>query len=144
MSITTLRPRVTARLAVLYVVAALAAAAAAILLSQAGSGSPQVASAATHCTRFAPTISQDFNCFTTGTMTSGGYYATPSVALRDYNEIGLNASRQWDLSYVGGNGTSAGGTGTSGVMFSSGGYAQARCMILGSAVTGYCATGWHD
>jgi hypothetical protein len=144
MSITALRPHGTARLAALYVLAALLAAVAAVLLSQAGGGSPQIASAADHCTRFAPVISQDANCFVTGTMTSGGYYATPSVALRDSTEIGLNASRQWDLTYAGGNGASLGGTGTYGVIYGSGGYAQARCLIAGSAVTGYCMTRWHD
>jgi hypothetical protein len=143
MSITTLRPRVTARLAALYVVAALVAAAAAILLSQAASGSPQVASAATHCTRYAPNISQDANCFAAGSMTAG-YYATPSVALRDYSEISLSASRQWQLTYVGGNGAGGGGYGTSGILYQSDGYAQATCWINSGAVNGYCMTGWHD
>jgi hypothetical protein len=144
MSITVVRSRVTARLAALYVLAALVAAVAAILLSQAGGRRPQIASAASHCTRYAASISQDVNCFTFGIIASGGFYATPSVALRDYNEISLNASRSWFLSYDGGNGAAVGGTGSSGIMFTSGGYAQARCSITGSSTTGYCTTGWHD
>jgi hypothetical protein len=145
MSITALRSRGSARLAVLYVVAALVAAGAALLLSQASGGAPlRVAHAANHCTRFAPNISQDFNCFATGSLVASGFYSTPSTALRDITEISLASSRSWNLASSGGNYAGAGGTGTAGNLQSSGGYAYAECWIAGSGVQGNCETQWHD
>ncbi len=102
--------------------------------------------AANHCTRYAPIVSQDFNCTVSGTMynSSSGIYETPSTALRDENSIQLQASRTWELAYYGGNYASGGGTGTAGHIWSSAGYAQAACWFVGASVTGYCVTYWHD
>ncbi len=102
--------------------------------------------AANHCTRYAPIISQDFNCTLKGTMynSSSGIYQTPSTALRDLNTISLNSSRNWYLAYYGGNYSSASGTGIVGHIYSSAGYAAAACWFIGSTVTGYCMTNWHN
>ena len=115
-----------------------------VIAAAAGLKLPGVAAAAAanHCTRYAPVISQDYNCTVTGTMYSSGSYQTPSTALRDSNYIGLNASRTWTLCYVGGSCSS--GVGTVGSMGASSGYKAAWCAIAGSAVTGRCTTYWHD
>jgi hypothetical protein len=135
-------PRITPLLS-LYALVAIAAAglAAAMTLTE-----PATAYAANHCTRYAPIISQDYNCTVKGTMynSSNGIYSTPSNGLRDQNTISLNSSRTWTIAYYGGNYSSASGTGTVGHIYSSNGYAQARCWFLGASVTGYCMTQWHD
>jgi hypothetical protein len=57
--------------------------------------SPKAASAATHCTRYAPTPvpSPDIGCYNKGQM-STQFYRTPSVALRDENFIDINGPRE--------------------------------------------------
>lgn len=99
--------------------------------------------AANHCTRFAPIISQDYQCGVNGTMYTTGTYSTPSVALRDSNDIYLASSRPWSLDYFG-SGIYSSGTGTHGHLGSSNGYRRADCNLGGSSVSGHCVTNWHD
>jgi hypothetical protein len=99
--------------------------------------------AANHCTRYAPSVKPvDVNCDVNNIMVNGSYY-TPGTALRDYNQISLNASRCWDLWYVNSSiyGT---GCGTFGAIYQSDGYRQAACYMSGSNVYGNCTTYWHD
>jgi hypothetical protein len=102
-------------------------------------------SAANHCTRYAPNITQDYNCALSGTMSGGGgYYSTPHTGLRDQNLISLAASRNWWVWYDGGNYGYASGIGTYGSIYGSSGFAYALCQISGSSVSGHCTTYWHD
>jgi hypothetical protein len=122
---------------------AIAAGAGAALTRQHVSLSGGVA-AANHCTRYAPAISQDFNCNLKGSMTSSGSYQTPSTALRNSNHIDLNSSRNWTVCYVNEPNGCASGTGTLGSQGGSDTYRAAWCAFAGSAVTGLCETDWHD
>jgi hypothetical protein len=105
-------------------------------------------SAANHCTRYAPSISQDSNCTFSGTMYDSGVgiYETPSTALRDSNVLSLAASRHWELTYYGGTNPGASGTGMNASIGSSNGYARAQCWLWYQepSVTGHCTTDWHD
>jgi hypothetical protein len=138
------RGRTMKRTLLMLAVVSVAAAGLAVLANGVRDAHP--AFAANHCTRYAPIVSQDFNCTVSGTMynSSSGIYETPSTALRDENTIALQASRTWEIAYYGGNYASAGGTGTTGHIYSSAGYATAACWFTGASVTGYCETLWHD
>jgi hypothetical protein len=107
-----------------------------------GAGSGRTTAAATHCTRYAPVVSQDVNCDLKGTMYSTGTYSTPSVALRDSNRIDVDASRSLAIRY--GSGSWIFATGTSLSQGASSGYQSAQCAIGGAAVNGRCRTNWHD
>lgn len=101
---------------------------------------------ANHCTRYAPTVSQDFNCQQTGGLQASQSccrYSTPSVALRDSNSIYVTASNTYWLRYDGGNNDSYFGQGTGFSTGGSGGYAKAQCDVLYGA-QGVCWTNWHD
>jgi hypothetical protein len=97
---------------------------------------------ATHCTRYAPSISQDYQCDLYGTIVGSGYYQTPSTALRDSNKINMSASRSWALCYVGS--FCSYGTGQAGGQTASDGYRAAECWQTGADVSGRCRTDWHD
>ena len=116
------------------------------IAAAAGISTPQFAvnaEAASHCTRFAPTVSQDVGCTTSSTMNVGTYY-TPSVAYRDNARFFAYASRSWTLAYVG-TAVIAQGTGTTGAI---GAYAASRvqvtCSMSGGQTVGHCRTDWHD
>jgi hypothetical protein len=137
-------PRSRAKCAALCGVAALFGASAALVAPS--RAAPHAVSATNHCTRYAPVLSQDVNCNLSGTMYSTGTYGTPATALRDQNSISLAASRKWTIAYYGGNSSSATGTGTSGSIYSSAGFAYADCWLWSgqSSVSGHCTTLWHD
>lgn len=100
--------------------------------------------AANHCTRYAPVVSQDYNCTVVGSLDPTGYYQTPSTGLRDNNQISMGQSRSWSLWYANSI-ISASGTGTYGSTGGSGGaYRAADCSMASSVVSGYCVTDWHD
>jgi hypothetical protein len=102
------------------------------------------AAAATHCTRYAASVSQDYNCYLYMTLANSTTYSTPATALRDGNFISLSAERNWTLWYVGGNGAASTKTLSSGSIGSSGGYATAACRVNNGSVDGVCYTNWHD
>ncbi|HEX6702766.1 MAG TPA: hypothetical protein VF101_18715 [Gaiellaceae bacterium] len=128
-----------------------AATAAAVALAVAGqSARAKEAYAATHCTHYTPTYSQDYNCYIWQNLTGSGYhdhYHTTGVAKRDDNHFSSQSSSDyWWLgyspseasfpSYWGqGYGTGISGTGSS--------YEYAECSPLYD-VTGACWTDWHD
>jgi len=129
-----------------YAVASLIAAGAAFGL-QAGSAQRPLAAASNHCTRYAPVVTQDYNCYVYGDLTHTGDwgYRTPSVALRDANGFSNGSSTTWyELGYDGGNNYESPwirGYGSS--IGSSNGYATAKCGSL-YYTQGVCWTTWHD
>jgi hypothetical protein len=102
--------------------------------------------AAAHCTRYAPTVQTDTNCYIKGTM--DGNYITPGLQWRDTQGITLDGNRSWELYYV----TSAGAS----VVYRSGyglggsapGYGAAKtkadCDSNTGPVNGNCSVNWHD
>lgn len=106
-----------------------------------------VAQAANHCTRYAPTWTQDYNCYVYGEIQAG--YSTPGVAQRDQNRISICCDREWQVYYRDSSDTTTSGLnygfGLGGASGSSGSvHAYARCVLVGSLVPGACWTEWHD
>ena len=128
-----------------YAAASLVAAGAAFGLRVGAHGPLVIVS--NHCTRYAPVVTQDYNCYVYGDLTNTGDwgYRTPSVALRDANGFSNGSSTTWyALGYDGGNNYPTPwirGYGSS--IGSSNGYAKAKCGSL-YYVQGVCWTTWHD
>lgn len=105
--------------------------------------------AATHCTRYAPSIlAVDTNCTTLGTMTNGRYETT-SFAWRDSNRVRLDAARWWELWYYDTTGATYGYQGALSTGNTIGGVSAVQTkpvctMSNGTSVLGECDTGWHD
>jgi hypothetical protein len=127
-----------------HVVAAIVAALAALALAE---SSALGVSAANHCTRYAPVVTQDYLCYTYGELSQSGDwgYQTPSVALRDVNGFSNESSSNWyELGYIGGNNLEVGWIqGYGSTIGSSQGYAKAKCGTLYPTI-GVCYTEWHD
>ena len=130
------------RVGLVHALSAIAGVAIAVAMPSVGSALTRTATAANHCTRYAPVISQDVNCDLKGTMFSTGTYSTPSVALRDSNRINVDASRSLAIRYDSANWIFATGTAVS--QGPSAGYQSAQCAIGGNPVNGRCRTDWHD
>jgi hypothetical protein len=110
----------------------------------------QPVQAATHCTKYAPSIIQDNMCTVTATMAANGFWQTPFTAQRDQNVEALAASRGYSLGYSpsqcgGAPCPAAAGTGLGTAISGTGIYFRAAwCTIGGASVTGRCTTYWHD
>jgi hypothetical protein len=110
-----------------------------------GAARSAVAYAGTHCTRYAPTVSQDVNCSSAGTIQPASIksYFTPGVALRDQNHMHVVFPRELFVCYSG-DYCGSNPNGDDVYIYASHGYRQANCSMNGSAVTGFCRTDWHD
>ncbi len=101
--------------------------------------------AASHCTRYGTYATVDTNCYIYATL-SNLSYSTPSVALRDTNQITMTTQHSWALYYDDNSGPYKSGSGYGGTETrSSPGYQPAQCYASHqSAITGFCMTNWHD
>jgi hypothetical protein len=106
-----------------------------------------VATAASHCTRYNPTVSTDYNCYVYMNPILS-FAETPSVARRDSNHISRSAASSWGLWYRNLDGATlnyAGGSSCCGSISNSGGqYVYSACSSGQTQVSGECDTTWHD
>lgn len=106
------------------------------------------ASAANHCTRFAPPTAVDTNCGVLSSQATGANpdFMTNSFALRTDIYLLFNRTYMWGLSYVGEGGTS--GNSSAGYYWpDSTGYVKSRCSFFNLEPVGlqwHCTTDWHD
>jgi hypothetical protein len=110
-------------------------------------GSSTAVYAANHCTKYAPTVYIGPECWVTGWMPVNTYQ-TPSTALRDDNNIYLNAEQWWTLylfDNFGGTYRYASAYGQQGFTQGvSGIYTKALCASNSIDTYGVCYTHWHD
>jgi hypothetical protein len=107
-------------------------------------GSTATASAATHCTNYAPiSYTADVQCQTFNWFSQNQSGQTCCTGLRDSNFIATNANRTLEVWYAEGYGYGW-GYGTLVAIGASSGYMDAHCKMNGSGVYGRCRTNWHD